>query len=57
MEYVYLGKIVNTHGIKGEVRVLSDFERKDLVFKKGFALFIGEKKEKHIINTYRRHKN
>ena len=26
MEYVYLGKIVNTFGIKGEVKVISDFE-------------------------------
>lgn len=34
MEYVYIGKIVNTHGIKGEVRLISNFERKDLVFKK-----------------------
>ena len=25
MEEVYIGKIVNTHGIKGELRILSDF--------------------------------
>ena len=28
MEYIYIGKIVNTHGIKGEIRIKSDFERK-----------------------------
>ena len=30
---IYLGKIVNTHGLKGEVRVLSDFKYKNDVFK------------------------
>ena len=28
MDLVYVGKIVNTHGIKGELRILSDFEKK-----------------------------
>ena len=26
MDLVYVGKIVNTHGLKGEVRILSDVE-------------------------------
>ena len=34
MEYIYIGDIVNTHGIKGEVRILSDFKFKSDVFKK-----------------------
>ena len=29
-----IGKFVNTHGIKGEIRIKSDFSRKDLIFKK-----------------------
>ena len=33
-DYVCVGKIVNTHGIKGELRILSDFELKNKVFKK-----------------------
>ena len=33
MEYIYIGKIVNTHGIKGEVRIISDFKYKNEVFK------------------------
>ena len=33
MEYILIGKLVNTHGIKGEVRILSDFELKERVFK------------------------
>ncbi len=57
MNYIYVGEIVNTHGIKGEVRLVSNFERKDLVFKNGFNIYIGNNKEKMIINTYRVHKN
>lgn len=57
MQYIYIGDIVNTHGLKGEVRILSDFEYKDKVFIKGINLYIGKNKEKVIINTYRRHKN
>lgn len=56
MSYIYLGKIVNTHGIKGELRLISDFDLKDLVFKKGFSVYIGEEKRKEIINSYRPHK-
>lgn len=57
MEYVYLGRIVNTHGIKGEVRILSDFEKKDLVFKKDFKLYLGNTYSEEVINSYRSHKN
>lgn len=56
-EYIYIGKIVNTHGIKGEVRILSDFEKKDKVFIIGMPIYIGRKKEKEIIDSYRHHKN
>ena len=42
MDYVYIGKIVNTHGIKGELRIRSNFDKKDIVFKPGFTLYIGE---------------
>ena len=54
MDLVYVGKIVNTHGIKGELRIRSDFERKDLVFKVGNKIIID--KEEHIIKSYRYHK-
>lgn len=56
MEYIYIGKIVNTHGIKGELRIISDFEYKTRVFKKGFNFYIGKDKIKEEINTYRHHK-
>ena len=45
-EYIYIGKIVNTHGIKGEIRILSDFEKKDSVFVVGMPIYIGRKKER-----------
>ena len=56
MEYVYIGKIVNTHGIKGELRILSDFEKKDIVFRKGFSLYVGDGRRKEVIESYRHHK-
>ena len=57
MEYIYIGKIVNTHGIKGEVRILSNFDKKEIIFKKDFKIYIGNSKEEHKINSYRKHKN
>ena len=56
MEYVNIGKLVNTHGIKGEVRILSNFKYKELVFKKDFKLYLGKDKKEVIINQYRIHK-
>lgn len=55
--YIYIGKIVNTHGIKGEVRILSDIEYKKEIFKTNNHLYIGKNKENVIINSYRVHKN
>ncbi len=57
MEYVYLGKIVNTHGIKGEIRIISNFKYKEQAFKPNFTIYIGDKKEKYLITSYRPHKN
>lgn len=56
MEYIYVGDLVNTHGLKGEVRILSDFEYKELVFKKEFKVYVGRNKEELVINSYRPHK-
>ena len=56
MEYVCIGKLVNTHGIKGEVKLLSNFEYKDKAFLVGMNFYIGEDKEKVTVNSYRHHK-
>ena len=55
MNKVYIGKIVNTHGIKGELRILSDFPYKDKVFKNNNKLIIDDKE--YVIKSYRVHKN
>lgn len=54
MAEIYIGKVVSTHGIKGEVRIVSDFEFKDKVFVVGKRLIIDHKN--YIIRSYRRHK-
>lgn len=56
MQYISIGKIVNTHGIKGEIRLLSDFKYKDNVFQKCFKIYIGKTKQEEVIETYRYHK-
>ncbi len=52
---IYLGKIVNTHGIKGEIRIISDFKYKKDVFKIDNKLYIDN--NTYIINSYRPHKS
>ena len=56
MDYVYIGKIVDTHGIKGELRIRSNFDKKDIIFKPGFTLYVGEGYVEEEIVTYRHHK-
>ena len=56
MTLIKIGKIVNTHGIKGELRLLSKFPYKDKVFINNMTIYI-DKKDEEIINTYRKHKN
>ena len=52
---IKIGKIVNTHGIKGELRVLSNSDFISKRFEEGKKIFI-EKKE-YIIEYYYEHKN
>ena len=56
MKYVLIGKLVNTHGLKGEVRILSDFKYKSKVFIPGMKIYIGKDKVCETINSYRHHK-
>lgn len=51
---VYLGKIVNTHGLKGEIRIISEFKYKKDVFKINNVVYIND--IKYIIKSYRFHK-
>ena len=52
---LYIGELVNTHGIKGEVRIISFFKYKNIIFKPNNYLYINNEKLK--IKTYRKHKN
>ena len=54
MDLVYVGKIVGTHGIKGEIRIKSDFEKKELVFRPNNKIIIDN--NEHVIRTYRYHR-
>lgn len=56
MNFIKIGKLVNTHGIKGEVKILSDFTKKELVFTPNFTLYLGNKKIPMTITGYRHHK-
>ena len=56
MKYVLIGKIVNTHGLKGELRIISDFKYKKYIFKKDMKIYIGKNKKCEVINSYRYHK-
>ena len=53
MEKLYIGKYVKTHGIKGEIKIKSNFKYKEKVFKKGNIIYIDNKE--FIINSYRVH--
>lgn len=54
MAKIYLGKIVSTHGIKGELKLLSDFDKKEKVYVKDFPLDIDDKIYK--LTSFRPHK-
>ena len=54
MNKVVLGKYVNTHGIKGEIRIKSNFPYKDRVFKINNEIIINN--VNYIIKSYRVHK-
>ena len=55
MEKIYIGKVVATHGIKGEIRIKSSFPFKEKVFFVGNSIIIDNNTYK--IMSYRVHKN
>ena len=55
MDKIYVGKIVSTHGIKGEIKIVSDFQFKEKVFVVGNKLIIDDLS--YEIKSYRKHKN
>lgn len=60
VEYLNVGKIVNTQGIKGEVRVISKTDFADERYQKGNVLTLfqdGKAPKELTIKTHRKHKN
>ncbi|KYG89484.1 ribosome maturation factor RimM [[Bacillus] sp. KCTC 13219] len=61
MEWFNVGRIVNTHGIRGEVRVISTTDFEDTRFAVGSKLAVFKKDEKRpiwvTVESVRRHKN
>ena len=55
MKLIYLGKITSTHGIKGELKIHSNFEYKIQAFRVGNHLTINNMD--YTIKSYRRHKD
>ena len=55
MKLIYLGKITSTHGIKGELKICSNFEYKIQAFRVGNHLTINN--VDYTIKSYRRHKD
>ncbi|MGO2084059.1 ribosome maturation factor RimM [Vagococcus sp.] len=59
-DYLNVGKIVNTQGIKGEVRVISNTDFADERYQVGNELLLfqeGQPEKKLKIRSYRKHKN
>ena len=54
-ELVCIGKVINFFGIKGELKVLTNFDKKELVYKVGMPIKI--KEEDLTITSIRVHKN
>ena len=56
MEYVVIGKIVNTFGIKGELKVYSYTDFVKDRFRKGSTVYLSEKYLPFVVNSCREHK-
>ena len=53
--YIYIGKLMGTHGLKGELKLKTSFEYINNVFKEDFSLYIGDSKEKYSFLKVRKH--
>ena len=57
MNYLCVGKVYQTHGIKGELKIITTIESDKSIYNIGSFLYIGEEYEKFEIESYRKHKN
>lgn len=56
MNKLYVGRVIGTHGIKGEIKILSDIEIKDKVFKEDNILYFDYSGKEYKISSVRVHK-
>jgi 16S rRNA processing protein RimM len=60
-EWYLVGKIVNTHGIRGEVRVISHTDFPEERYATGSHLYVGKNRTSEklevVVESHRRHKN
>ena len=57
MEYVYIGKLQGTHGLKGGIKLKTNFEYLENILKEGFSFFIGEEKSLEVLKSARTNKD
>lgn len=57
MEYILIGKIVNTFGIKGELKVEVHTDFVDERYSEGATIYIGDNYKEYTCKKYRIHKN
>lgn len=59
MKMICIGKIVNTHGLKGEVKIQSYSDFDSVRYQKGNTIYInsGDEYLPFMVETYRNHKN
>ena len=55
MEYIYVGQINGTHGLKGELKLKSNFKYKDKILKENFNFYIGKEKTHEVLKKSRTH--
>ena len=56
MDKLYIGKVIGTHGIKGEIKVLSDVEVKDKALKEDNIIYFENDNNEYKIKSVRVHK-
>lgn len=55
MEYIYIGKTNGTHGLKGELKLKTNFTYKDRVLTPGFNYYLGKEKQNLVLEKSRKH--
>ena len=56
MEFISVGKILNTFGIRGELKIESYTDFAEERFRKGSTVYVGEEKLPFTVKSHRKHK-